>query len=196
MVAKLCPQLLVLQNGKIVESGKTQGIFQAPKNPYTKMLIQSLGFHYNQQPYSSSKPLLEVKNLSVQYPLKKNFWGKTLQSFIALKPLSFNLREKESLGIIGESGSGKSSLAHALCRLLEPETIQGEMNLLGENFFTLKGAELRKFRGKIQIIFQDPFSSLNPKMNIFQILQEAELKLTKKNPTLALRTWKIKSFKV
>ncbi len=171
VVAKLCPQLLVLQNGKIVESGKTQGIFQAPKNPYTKMLVQSLGFHYNQQPYSS-KPLLEVKNLSVQYPLKKSFWGKTLQSFIALKPLSFNLREKESLGIIGESGSGKSSLAHALCRLLEPETIQGEMNLLGENFFTLKGAELRKFRGKIQIIFQDPFSSLNPKMNIFQILQE------------------------
>lgn len=98
--------------------------------------------------------------------------GKTLESFVALEPLSFCLRERESLGIIGESGSGKSSLAHALCRLLESNIVQGEMEFLGEKFFALKGKELRHFRKKIQIIFQDPFSSLNPKMNVFQILQE------------------------
>ncbi|MBD5164487.1 dipeptide ABC transporter ATP-binding protein [Helicobacter sp.] len=174
VVAKLCPKLLVLQNGKIVENGTTEEIFKNPKNPYTKMLIQSLGFHYNQESYTQ-KPLLEVRNLSVAYPTKKSFWGETLESFIALSPLSFSLRERESLGIIGESGSGKSSLAHALCRLLAPKSTQGEMKLLGKDFFALKGAKLRRFRKEIQIIFQDPFSSLNPKMNIFKILQEGIL---------------------
>lgn len=174
VVAKLCPKLLVLQNGKIVENGMTEEIFKNPKNPYTQMLIQSLGFHYNQESYTQ-KSLLEVKRLSVAYPTKKSFWGATLESFMALSPLSFSLREGESLGIIGESGSGKSSLAHALCRLLDPKSIQGEMRLLGKDFFALKGAELRRFRKEIQIIFQDPFSSLNPKMNIFKILQEGIL---------------------
>ncbi|WP_300673785.1 ATP-binding cassette domain-containing protein, partial [Helicobacter sp. UBA3407] len=136
-----------------------------------QMLIQSMRFHYNQESYQQNT-LLEVKNLSVQYPTKKSFLGKTLESFVALEPLSFCLRERESLGIIGESGSGKSSLAHALCRLLESNIVQGEMEFLGEKFFALKGKELRHFRKKIQIIFQDPFSSLNPKMNVFQILQE------------------------
>ncbi|WP_297579049.1 dipeptide ABC transporter ATP-binding protein [uncultured Helicobacter sp.] len=171
VVSKLCSSLLVLQKGRIVERGTIKEIFESPKNPYTQMLIQSMGFHYNQESYQQNT-LLEVKNLSVQYPTKKSFWGKTLESFVALEPLSFCLRERESLGIIGESGSGKSSLAHALCRLLESNIVQGEMEFLGEKFFALKGKELRHFRKKIQIIFQDPFSSLNPKMNVFQILQE------------------------
>lgn len=171
VVAKLCPKLIVLHQGKIIESGATQEILQNPKNPYTKLLIQSLGFHYNQESYGT-QTLLKVKNLSVQYPIKKSFWGKTLESFTALQPLSFELKEGESLGIIGESGSGKSSLAHGLCRLLDFQITQGEVNLLGKNFFALKGEELRKARKEIQIIFQDPFSSLNPKMNISQILQE------------------------
>ncbi|WP_300761470.1 dipeptide ABC transporter ATP-binding protein [Helicobacter sp. UBA3407] len=171
VVSKLCSSLLVLQKGRIVERGTIKEIFESPKNPYTQMLIQSMGFHYNQESYQQNT-LLEVKNLSVQYPTKKSFLGKTLESFVALEPLSFCLRERESLGIIGESGSGKSSLAHALCRLLESNIVQGEMEFLGEKFFALKGKELRHFRKKIQIIFQDPFSSLNPKMNVFQILQE------------------------
>lgn len=171
VVSKLCSSLLVLQKGRIVEKGTTKEIFESPKNPYTQMLIQSMGFHYNQESYQQNT-LLEIQNLSVQYPTKKSFWGKTLESFVALEPLSFCLRERESLGIIGESGSGKSSLANALCRLLESNITQGEMKFLGKDFFALKGQELRHFRKKIQIIFQDPFSSLNPKMNVFQILQE------------------------
>ncbi|WP_300795694.1 ATP-binding cassette domain-containing protein [Helicobacter sp. UBA3407] len=118
VVSKLCSSLLVLQKGRIVERGTIKEIFESPKNPYTQMLIQSMGFHYNQESYQQNT-LLEVKNLSVQYPTKKSFWGKTLESFVALEPLSFCLRERESLGIIGESGSGKSSVAHALCRSLE-----------------------------------------------------------------------------
>lgn len=171
VVAKLCSKLIVLQNGKIVEKGTTKEIFHNPQNPYTQMLIQSLGFQYNQESYTQNI-LLRAKNLGVQYPIRKSFFGKTLEYFTALYPLDFILREGESLGIIGESGSGKTSLANALCRLLEPNVIQGEMQLLGKDFFALKGDELRQFRREIQIIFQDPFSSLNPKMNIFQILQE------------------------
>ena len=115
---------------------------------------------------------MEVENLGVSYIVKKNFWGRALEKFEALKPLSFQLKEGENLGIIGESGSGKTSLGNAICRLIESN---GTIKLLGQDFFSLKGESLRDFRKNIQMIFQDPFSSLNPKMTISQILKEGLL---------------------
>lgn len=171
VVSKLCKRLLVMQKGEIIERGEREEIFKAPKNAYTKMLLNALKFHYNGESFSK-EIVLEASNLSVEYPRRKSFLGKTLESFIALEPLSFKLRKGESLGIIGESGSGKSSLANALCRLIDRDYIKGEVRLLGRDFFSLKGDALREFRVCMQLIFQDPFSSLNPKMNLFKILQE------------------------
>lgn len=181
VVSKLCEKIIVMQKGEIIEQGDTQSIFQNPKNAYTKMLLEALRFHYNKESYGKDS-VLRVQDLSVQYPIKKSFFGKTLESFAALKPLSFTLHQGESLGIIGESGSGKSSLANALCRILESECVSGRMELLGRDFFALRGNALRMERANIQMIFQDPFSSLNPKMQIFQILKEgleAHFKLDK-----------------
>lgn len=171
VVSKLCKCVLVMQKGEIIESGERDEIFKTPKNAYTKMLLNALRFHYNMESFSK-EIVLEASNLSVEYPRKKSFLGKTLESFVALEPLSFVLRKGESLGIIGESGSGKSSLANALCRLIDRDCIKGEVKLLGKDFFSLKGSDLRGFRACMQLIFQDPFSSLNPKMNLFKILQE------------------------
>ena len=112
---------------------------------------------------------MEVENLGVSYIVKKNFWGKALEKFEALKPLSFQLKEGENLGIIGESGSGKTSLGNAICRLIESN---GTIKLLGQDFFSLKGESLRDFRKNIQMIFQDPYSSINPRMTVSAIIQE------------------------
>lgn len=171
VVSKICQRVIVLQNGEIVESGLTQEVFKTPKHIYTKTLLEALQFHYNNSHYEE-EVLLRVNHLSVVYPIKKGFFGKTLKSFVALEPLCFALHSKENLGIIGESGSGKSSLANAICRSLDVDMIKGEMNFLGENFFALKGQKLQTFRGLLQIVFQDPFGALNPKMNILQIIQE------------------------
>ncbi|TLD83180.1 ABC transporter ATP-binding protein [Helicobacter sp. MIT 11-5569] len=171
VISKLCNRVLIMQDGEIIESGGKEEIFKTPKNAYTKMLIDALAFHYNKESYEK-EVVLEAKNISVEYPKKKSFFGKTLESFTALKPLSFSLYKRESLGVIGESGSGKSSLANALCRLADEECVKGEIRLLGRDFLGLKGSALREFRASIQLIFQDPFSSLNPKMNLFKILQE------------------------
>ena len=128
VVSKLCKRLLVMQKGEIIERGEREEIFKAPKNAYTKMLLNALKFHYNGESFSK-EIVLEASNLSVEYPRRKSFLGKTLESFIALEPLSFKLRKGESLGIIGESGSGKSSLANALCRLIDRDYIKGEVRL-------------------------------------------------------------------
>lgn len=183
VVSRLCEKIVVMQKGKIIEQGDTQRIFRNPKNSYTKMLFDALRLHYNKGTYGKEL-VLQVQDLSVKYPTKKSFLGKTLESFVALKPLSFALHKGESVGIIGESGSGKSSLANALCRILEAEYTSGRVELLGRDFFAMRGNALRMERANIQMIFQDPFSSLNPKMQIFQILKEGletHFKLDKKS---------------
>lgn len=168
VVSHLCDEIIVLKEGKIIESGQTKTIFNTPKTDYTKLLLDSLKFRYYDYE-ALGQEILKVKDLSVAYPLQKNFLGKITKSFVALKPLSFELKENENLGIIGESGSGKSTLGNALCHLVKSS---GTMQLLGRDFLTMQGEELRHFRKNIQIIFQDPFSALNPKMTIAQILKE------------------------
>ncbi|MDY3114158.1 MAG: dipeptide ABC transporter ATP-binding protein [Helicobacter sp.] len=171
VVSKLSQRIIVMQKGEIIEENTTKELFKNPKNAYTKMLLEALHFNYNVESFSK-EVLLKAQNLSVKYPLKKSFFGKTLESFKAVESLNFTLHKGESLGIIGESGSGKSSLANALCGLLESKNISGSVEALGLELFALKDKELKAFRKNMQIVFQDPFSALNPKMNILEILLE------------------------
>ncbi len=116
------------------------------------------------------EPLLRVKNLSKFFPIRKGLFLREVGSVRALDDVSFDLYPGETLGLVGESGCGKSTLGRTLVRLYEPT--QGEVEFLGENFLKLKGADLRARRKDIQMIFQDPFASLDPRMTINQILTE------------------------
>ncbi|MDE5602856.1 MAG: ATP-binding cassette domain-containing protein, partial [Helicobacter sp.] len=168
VISQISQNIAVMKEGEIVEYGVNQDIFTSPKHPYTKALLQSLQVTYKEvQDYG--KEILRVEDLKLCYVLKRNFLGKKLQELEALKSLNFTLREGESLGIIGESGSGKSSLANALVRLLQAS---GKIMFLQEDFLALRGKELQTKRRLLQMIFQDPFGALNPKMNLYEIVKE------------------------
>lgn len=127
------------------------------------------------------KPILSAQELRVHYPLEKNFWGKPKKVLKAVDGVSLDLFPGEILGLVGESGCGKSSLGKALLRLI-PQ-VGGRLQVDAQDFLTLQGESLRHFRTKIQMVFQDPYASLDPRMTIFELLEEplnAHFKLTKK----------------
>jgi oligopeptide transport system ATP-binding protein len=119
---------------------------------------------------NSSQPLLRVENLSKEFPLNGGFWGGQIASLKAVRNVSFEINAGETLGLVGESGCGKSTLGRCLLRLIEPTS--GKVFLKGEDILLKKTEELRALRKKIQIVFQDPFSSLNPRMTVAAILDE------------------------
>ncbi len=117
-----------------------------------------------------SEYLIEVNNLSKSYPTKKNFFGNTTESFQVLKNINLKIHKSETLGLVGESGCGKTSLGRSILRLMEPD--EGEVLFEGNNILNLDKSELRALRPQMQIVFQDPYSSLNPRMSIGQTLIE------------------------
>lgn len=119
---------------------------------------------------NNSESLLRVENLTKEFPIMGGFWGAQVASLKAVRNVSFEIKKGETLGLVGESGCGKSTLGRCLLRLIEPTT--GKIFYKNEDITLKEGSELRALRKKIQIIFQDPFSSLNPRMTIASILDE------------------------
>lgn len=166
-------RVLVMNKGKLVEEGPLPQVFMHANNIYTKHLISSepKGHAVPLSPSSQKcPPLLQTKHLTVDFPLQKSFFGKVLDSYRALDNVSLHIQPGETLGIIGESGSGKTTLALVLLRFLKAH---------GELFFneipplhTLSGKKLLPYRRFVQVVFQDPYSSLNPRLSIFQIISE------------------------
>jgi peptide/nickel transport system ATP-binding protein len=115
-------------------------------------------------------PLLKVENLKVYFPVKKNFFGKILKEFKAVDDVSFTVKKGETLGLVGESGCGKTTLGRALIRLIQPTS--GNIFFNGKNIAEIPGNQLRKMRKDIQIIFQDPYGSLNPRLTIGDAINE------------------------
>ena len=197
LVKKLADRVLVMNNGKIVESGDTDKIFKNPNHNYTKGLVfarpdnkirlerlptvldyQSNNFKpkiitsskrkiFHKQLYSQ-KPLLEVKRIRKNY-VKEKWFGKP-SIFEALKPISFSLYPGETLGIVGESGSGKSTLAKTLVFLDPPDS--GEIKWLGKVVNPRNKLQVNSLRKKIQFIFQDPFAALHPYKTVGSTLDE------------------------
>lgn len=161
LVAKISDRIIVMHQGKIVETGTPKQIFKSPKHTYTKKLISSIKLLKNNIKICKQK-IVSVKNLSVVYPIKKNIFGKITRQLKALDDVSFDIYEGETLGIVGESGSGKTTLGHALTRLIK---YQGQVD------FASSMTE-KEFRRAVQIIFQDPYNSLNPRLNVVQIIGE------------------------
>jgi peptide/nickel transport system ATP-binding protein len=199
LVSEIADRVMVMYKGAIVESNTTKEIFSNPIHPYTKALIScrpspaSKGKRlpvisdflnetsdlYNQkiifkkikkEIVATEIDLLKVENLKVYFPVKKSFTGKILKEFKAVDDVSFSVKKGEILGLVGESGCGKTTLGRALIRLIEPTS--GNIFLNKKNIAHIPNDELRRMRKDIQIIFQDPYGSLNPRITIGQAINE------------------------
>lgn len=169
VVKKMADKICVMQNGKIVEQNTTAKLFKEPKHEYTRHLLLSKPKGSPKKIAKNAKKIIEAQSLKVSFPVKKNFFGKPLAYVNAVKNATIDLKEAETLGIVGESGSGKSTLALALLRLIRSE---GAITFEGRRIDEVKGVGLRPLRKEMQIVFQDPFASLNPRMTVSQIISE------------------------
>jgi microcin C transport system ATP-binding protein len=170
LVSRVAHRIAVMKSGQIVEAGRSEDIFKNPSHAYTRHLI-------NSEPSGSPKPIpLESPSILVIRDLNVNFTKprpvlsfKPRENFKALIHTALDLAEGETLGIVGESGSGKSTLAGAIVKLIPS---QGEIIYKGRSLHDLSIGDFRPLRSDIQLIFQDPFSSLNPRLTINQIIRE------------------------
>ncbi|KIE87309.1 microcin ABC transporter ATP-binding protein [Acinetobacter pittii] len=167
LVHRYAEKLIVLQRGRVVEQGELSQIFANPKTSYTAQLLDHDFGKVESRP--TQQNVLSVRQLSVQFPIRKGILNRIQGYFTAIEDLSFDLAQGESLGVVGESGAGKSSLAMALVRLIKSE---GQIVFLGQDLNQLKLKDLRLMRSDFQLVFQDPFGSLNPRMTVGQIIAE------------------------
>ena len=161
VVAEIADRVVVMEKGVLVEAGTVREVYKNPQHPYTKKLIAAApGKGEMHEPMKGAEPVLSVRNVRKKYG-----------EFTALKGLSFDLLAGETLAVVGESGSGKSTLARILLRLDEPDS--GSALWKGRDLFTLSPTELYKLRRDLQMVFQDPTQSLNPRMTVYQLISEA-----------------------
>jgi peptide/nickel transport system ATP-binding protein len=199
LVANIADRVLVMYKGTVVESNEVKSVFSNPLHPYTKALIacrpsqtskgrrlpvvsdfmngtlsNNSDFHFdtfeNALSHNSGEVLLTVDSLSVSFPGKKSFTGRIQKDFIAVNNVSFVVHKEEILGLVGESGCGKTTLGRAILRLTEPTS--GQIILHKTDITKLSPEELRKMRKDIQIVFQDPYGSLNPRLTIGAAIDE------------------------
>lgn len=169
VVHKVADQVCVMQGGEIVESGPVAQVFAAPAHPYTRRLLASEpGGHPVEAP-ADAPVLLEAESIKVWFPIKRGFLRRTVDHVKAVDGISLTVREGHTVGIVGESGSGKTTLGLALLRL---ESSRGSIRFDGRELQGLKSRTLRPLRREMQIVFQDPFGSLSPRMSVGQIIEE------------------------
>ncbi|MCP3662031.1 MAG: ABC transporter ATP-binding protein [Gammaproteobacteria bacterium] len=164
--------ICVMRHGKIVESGATAEVFSDPQHIYTTKLLNAKPRGMKAPVPDNSPMLLEAKDVNVRFPTKYSFFGKATQYFEAVKGISLSLRENQTIGIVGESGSGKSTLGRAILQMLKAE---GTITFKGKAINGMDYMHLRPLRRDMQIVFQDPFGSLSPRMTIGEIVSEGLL---------------------
>jgi len=169
IVRRIADRVFVMQKGLVVEEGPTGEIFDNPQHPYTQKLLSA-------EPTGSPEPVAEdapevlrTDNLKVWFPIQKGLLRRTVGHVKAVNDTSLSIRAGETLGIVGESGSGKTTAALAIMRLIGSE---GEVTFRGEDLRKYSTRQLRRLRADMQIVFQDPFGSLSPRMTCFQIIAE------------------------
>ena len=190
VVAQMADSVVVMFRGKKVEEGAVEDIFERPQHNYTKALLAAvpklgemrgkaypepmklLGKSYqNLDPINGSdEVLLEVKHLTTRFPVKGGFFRRTVANVHAVEDISFTINKGRTLSLVGESGCGKSTAGRSLLRLVEPQS--GEVHLDGKYIMALGSNDLRAARLDMQMIFQDPFASLNPQMNLMSQVAE------------------------
>jgi microcin C transport system ATP-binding protein len=169
IVRKIADRVAVMTRGRIVETGPVERIFEQPEHPYT---IRLLGAEPSgvPDPVAAGAPLvLEARGVRVWFPIKRGVFKRTVGHVKAVDGVSVTVREGQTVGVVGESGSGKTTLGLALLRL---ERSQGSMKFRGRELQGLKAGQLRPLRREIQIVFQDPYGSLSPRMSVSEIIEE------------------------
>ncbi len=169
IVRQIADRVCVMQDGKIVETGPTKDIFNAPQHSYTQKLLTAHSVGAPQPFDPSASVIAEAKNAKIWFPIQRGFLKRTVGHVKAVNDVSLTLRAGETIGIVGESGSGKSTLAMAIMRLI---SFQGKIVFDGCDIGALKTRDLRALRKDMQIVFQDPYGSLSPRMTCAQIIAE------------------------
>ena len=176
VVADIADKVAVMQEGRIVETGTVKEVLNSPEHSYTQALISAIPKLQPRPARSRSDTvILEVKGINKTFGGGKSFFGlgKSNRKVDAVKNVDLDLRRGETLGIVGESGSGKSTLARCIIRLIESNS--GSILLDGIDLSHLKRAEIRPMRTKIQMVFQDPFGSLNPRIKVGDIIAQGPI---------------------
>ncbi len=190
VVAQVADRVVVMYRGNKVEEGTVQEIFENPQHPYTQSLLAAvprlgeMTGKPNPEPMrlmsdpdrdlspvvGTDEPLLTVSNLITRFPVKGGFFRQTVANVHAAEDVSFTINKGQTLSLVGESGCGKSTVGRSLLRLVEP--LSGEVNLDGTDIMALDPTGLREIRRDMQMIFQDPFASLNPQMMLYDQVAE------------------------
>jgi microcin C transport system ATP-binding protein len=169
IVRQFANKMAVMRYGEIVEQGRTADVFNAPKDDYTKMLIHAEPKGMVKPLSKDAEQLLTAENIRLHFPTGKSFFGKSKGVVKAVDDISLSLKKGETLGIVGESGSGKSTLGFSIVRLLSPE---GRIVFMGREIASLPQKQVKPLRAEMQIVFQDPFGSLSPRMTVAEIIAE------------------------
>ncbi|MEZ9573772.1 ABC transporter ATP-binding protein [Vibrio sp. 10N.261.55.F4] len=169
VVKHFADRVLVMCKGELVEEGMTQSLFDSPKHDYTRMLINSIPKGAKIPVHESAQELLNAEDIRVQFLVKSHFIKSKSQYFEAVKGISLTLKQGETLGIVGESGSGKSTLGRALIGLLPSA---GRIVYKGQDVSLLTDRERHKLKKDVQMVFQDPYGSLSPRMTVGEIITE------------------------
>ena len=172
VAACISDRLAVMKEGRIVEqAGREQFFSQTPTHPYTRKLFAALPQNMQRpRATAAAEPLLEVEDFQVYFPIRKGILQRVHGHVKAVDGVSLTVRAGQTLALVGESGSGKSTLGRGILRLLAPHS--GRVRFAGEDLYSLSNAELRRRRAQFQIIFQDPYASMNPRMMIMDIIAE------------------------
>jgi microcin C transport system ATP-binding protein len=169
IVRRIADRVCVMKDGEIVETGETTGIFANPQHPYTQMLLAAEPTGKPEPVPDEAQEVARTDNLKVWFPIQKGFLKRTVGHVKAVNDATISVRAGETLGIVGESGSGKTTLAMALMRLI---TSEGGITYMGEDVNAWSVRKLRRLRRDMQIVFQDPYGSLSPRMTCHQIIAE------------------------
>ena len=169
IVRKLADKVCVMQRGKIVEQGPVERVFTAAEHPYTRALLAAEPKPDPAPPRPEAPVVVETNELKVWFPVKRGVLRKVVGHIRAVDGVSIELRKGETLGVVGESGSGKTTLGLAILRLISST---GPIVFMGNSIESLKFKQMRPFRHNMQIVFQDPYGSLSPRMSVSDIIEE------------------------
>ncbi len=172
LVSTIADRVAVMQQGKLVETGLTAEFFSHPKHPYTRQLLNALPSMQSclTRQHQEKPPLLKVTDFSCYYPIRKGLFKRVVDYVRAVDGVSFEIQQGKTLALVGESGCGKTTLGKSLLNLIPHSG--GQVTINGIELTQLSGAALRRQRAVLQIVFQDPFSAMNPRMLVGDIVAE------------------------
>jgi len=169
VVRKMVERVCVMSAGEIVEAGAAREVFESPRHPYTRRLLAAEPRPMARTPRTDAPVVMEAQDVRVWFPIRRGLLRRTVSHVKAVDGVSLAVREGQTVGVVGESGSGKTTLGLALLRL---QSCQGRIRFAGLDLQSMRANALRPLRREMQIVFQDPFAALSPRMSVAQIVGE------------------------